>query len=909
MSSGVSIIMLENINEVTVEDFSASGCTCAAILQSNNSAAGGLVQLKSSDFSQSVGTGIRVSNRSLTVQDTTFSSLNGSAIDHDNEGASRLELKSCSFTSMQGQSSNVISVTRADMLVSECHFNNNSAISVMAVEPKYSSVTSASANETVTVLGSTFFNNSASRSVVYMQGFDGDLNQVMHLYNSNFTNNTAQQLGAAVTAVSVKQVVVQGCMFTNNTAELGFGALYVYGSSARVTLLLVYDSQFISNNGTSEGSDPDNVDMFDISSRVEGAGMYASKCQCVGVDSAVFTQNIGIGLSVLGQGSSLGNCGQSDSVLFNLSSSSDSSDDTGDFSAFLGGGRYNSTNIGLDIRSTEFSNNQAVDGTYVGSLADYAKGGAGLFVSDVELSLVAHCNFEYNVGAQGAGLSLEACFATIVFECNFNQNTAQQGGAVAITGSGQGLLVTQSEFTNNQAEYGGAIYGGAGATINVGRFSDIHDNFAGTDGAGIACASCQSLKFWSCWVDSNQAYGQGGACSCVDCNYVEADGARFTNNRANNGGAFSLLGTQSYQRQAIFYYNKFSGNNASTDGGALSLNGATNWLQFNSFDNNSAAARGGAIMYTQQSLQTNYLKAPDSSNEQWVSLSTVNAVYSYLTSQQDNYTGNQANISGAVMYSTDLGTATLKCQNENITSNVTCPEWSQGNQNALSIGASGYQYGPGIAYPPKTVMSNLPAGQHLQIISDGKFPLPMPRIWVVDQVGQKVSMPSLVANVTVVSLNPLLLPVGIQNATLLNQVQATADADGDFIFNGTVLLAAPATYNLTVSVTEATPLIIVVEVFSCTKGQFAASAEQCSLCPAGTYNIDGGGNCTACPKGAQCFGGATLVPQNQEWHSSADSDHIVGCPNNNACQHNITALKMCKDAAYLRQLASNLSQV
>ena len=154
------------------------------------------------------------------------------------------------------------------------------------------------------------------------------------------------------------------------------------------------------------------------------------------------------------------------------------------------------------------------------------------------------------------------------------------------------------------------------------------------------------------------------------------------------------------------------------------------------------------------------------------------------------------------MYSTDLGTATLKCENKNITSNVTCPEWSQGNQNVLATGTSGYQYGPGIAYPPKTVMSNLPTGQRLQIISDGRSPLPMPRIWVVDQVGQKVSMPSLVANVTVVSSDPLLLPDGIQNATLLNQLQATADADGHFIFNGTVLLAAPAIYNLTVSVTE-----------------------------------------------------------------------------------------------------------
>ena len=144
------------------------------------------------------------------------------------------------------------------------------------------------------------------------------------------------------------------------------------------------------------------------------------------------------------------------------------------------------------------------------------------------------------------------------------------------------------------------------------------------------------------------------------------------------------------------------------------------------------------------------------------------------------------------------GPTFLKCQGENDNSNVTCPEWIQGSQDALSSGTSRYQYGLGVAYPPKTVMSNLSVGQHLRIISNRKSPLPMPPIWVVDQVGQKMIVPGLEANVTVVSLNPPLLP----NGTLLDQVRATGDADGDFIFHGTVLLAAPGMYNLTVSVTE-----------------------------------------------------------------------------------------------------------
>lgn len=44
--------------------------------------------------------------------------------------------------------------------------------------------------------------------------------------------------------------------------------------------------------------------------------------------------------------------------------------------------------------------------------------------------------------------------------------------------------------------------------------------------------------------------------------------------------------------------------------GALSLGGAYNSLSYNTFANNSAGNRGGAIMYTQQTLQTSYLQAP-----------------------------------------------------------------------------------------------------------------------------------------------------------------------------------------------------------------------------------------------------------------------------------------------------------
>ena len=108
---------------------------------------------------------------------------------------------------------------------------------------------------------------------------------------------------------------------------------------------------------------------------------------------------------------------------------------------------------------------------------------------------------------------------------------------------------------------------------------------------------------------------------------------------------------------------------------------------------------------------------------------------------------------------------------------------------------------------------------------------------------------------------------------------------------------------------QAAQLTIIVEVLNCTKGQFNVTAEQCSSCAPGTYNLDASNLCKQCPEGAQCFGGATIVPSNGNWHSAAASDHIVGCPNSNACRRDIPALQICQEAAYLRQLASNLSQV
>lgn len=104
------------------------------------------------------------------------------------------------------------------------------------------------------------------------------------------------------------------------------------------------------------------------------------------------------------------------------------------------------------------------------------------------------------------------------------------------------------------------------------------------------------------------------------------------------------------------------------------------------------------------------------------------------------------------------------------------------------------------------------------------------------------------------------------------------------------------------------PAYKLVTVRNCTTGEVQISATICSACPASSFSFNSSNTaCNICPANANCSGGANLVPLSQYWHSSHSSDHVISCPNNNACLGSRDELLQCKNASYM--LKSGLTPV
>ena len=272
--------------------------------------------------------------------------------------------------------------------------------------------------------------------------------------------------------------------------------------------------------------------------QAEAAGAYLSNCQCTAVVNSTFQDNIGIGLAVHGHGASQGYCelfGLSIDV-FNRSTILGGFNGTDLISDFLGD--WSAMDMGLAIQDSAFVNNTAASllrqSPDIFQPEDANMGGAGVDITDVYFSVITGSAFDSNRGRQGSGMHLDTIFASLVWNSIFSNNTATaEGGALALVNShNTGLLVANSTIQSSLGVNGGAIYGAAGASVNVSFSSHLTENQAIADGGAIYCNGCQAASMQlGASLSYNQAGQSGGASFCTGCVVMTVDSAHLSNNR------------------------------------------------------------------------------------------------------------------------------------------------------------------------------------------------------------------------------------------------------------------------------------------------------------------------------------------------------------------------------------------
>ncbi|MCE9616089.1 MAG: right-handed parallel beta-helix repeat-containing protein [Lentisphaerae bacterium] len=262
---------------------------------------------------------------------------------------------------------------------------------------------------------------------------------------------------------------------------------------------------------------------------------------------------------------------------------------TNGLAAGQAGGGLLSSGPGMSVRNCLFVNNQASGGTgYGGALAQT---GAG---SEIAIS---NCVFRDNSAAFG-GAVYWAAGSTTVSVCRFIGNSATSGGGalypLALTGT-----IADSVFLGNSAAAsgGGAVYSGSRANCLAlfQRCVFVHNVASGANGWGGAFVGADAYTLEDCVFSGNRTASWAGAIFGAD-NETVIRRCVFAGNEALNGG-----GATYYQGTTVFpsYENcLFAGNVTAGPGGALYFySNARFTLRHSTLAGNRSGTQGGAIYH------------------------------------------------------------------------------------------------------------------------------------------------------------------------------------------------------------------------------------------------------------------------------------------------------------------------
>jgi predicted outer membrane repeat protein/parallel beta-helix repeat protein len=261
--------------------------------------------------------------------------------------------------------------------------------------------------------------------------------------------------------------------------------------------------------------------------------------------------------------------------------------------------------------------------TFTGNYADDESGGVIHAEQDGQVITVSNSTFIGNNAYSGDGGALSSNGGNIVVSNSvFTNNDANYGAITVDDGSVTVNKVTMSQ--NDAAEEGGAIWSGVDVTVSASRFIDNYTegnggaiyleegiaaitgsvfdgNVAGSEGGGIYLSDCDSSKVARNTFIENNAE-TGGAIN-EDCNsdaVVTLDANIFTQNTATYAGA--ALDNDS-SSTLNFRRNRFTSNAVSDGSGGAVWVGKARFYK-NRFELNSATECGGAVFVSDSDFRT-----------------------------------------------------------------------------------------------------------------------------------------------------------------------------------------------------------------------------------------------------------------------------------------------------------------
>ena len=502
-----------------------------------------------------------------------------------------------------------------------CAFTNNRAICGGAVY--YPNMIKEGEERTpdYSIINSAFKDNTATDDNG-LNGYGGAVLLQMNHSGNLTTNHTAS-------------LRIQGSTFTNNSASYSGGAVAAWkeGNGTRAIRMQVTldGNTFADNSTTADNSKVTWGGGGAVYLDSSAAGTFTANTftkntsACRG--GAVYMQNdLGIEDHVHTFGA-LGQDGKPDATEANTF--------TGNHADVWGGAIYASYTDNLAVTDTNFEGNIAGN-----ARQNDARGGAILVTrGDVQLENDA---FTKNEGSTGGAICTQWDYGTqlAIKNCQFTENKATGSGG-ALYSYGSTVEVWDSDFTGNNAAYGGAVCMSGRynikpyyATLTVHEGCTFTDNLA-TTGGGAIYMETNGTSYTD--DDGNLKYYH----NVVQILGTKENPVTFTGNKATSGhgGALRMGNRVDLNVEYATFENNSCGNSTGHVGGVIYAGACdTVKLTNSTFTNNSTTGSGG-VLYADGVLQ-------------YVTINGTSTAYpdpENITVENCSFTGNSAGTNGGVI--------------------------------------------------------------------------------------------------------------------------------------------------------------------------------------------------------------------------------------------------------------------